>query len=204
MSPDPAEPRPYPHGSGVRVRAARPREYDQVADLVVRGFLDGPYGHLPVSLERAALLRDSAGRAAAGTLLVAVDSREDEDEDEDAEDEGADGGAAGPADTVLGTLTLLRPGTPASRLARPDEAELRILAVDSAARGRGVGEALVRGTFAVATDWGARAVVLDTGQLNHPAQRLYERVGFVNLVDRALADENPLIGQALVYSYLLR
>ena len=62
----------------------------------------------------------------------------------------------------------------------------------------------MRGTFAVATDWGARAVVLDTGQLNHPAQRLYERVGFVNLVDRALADENPLIGQALVYSYLLR
>ncbi|MFO7688949.1 MAG: GNAT family N-acetyltransferase [Cryobacterium sp.] len=179
-------------GAALSVRAARPDEYPHVADLVVRGFLDGPYGHLPVSPQRSALLADSAGRAAAGALLVAVDTAADARAD-----------AGGPAAAVLGTLTLLRPGTPASRLARPDEAELRILAVASAARGHGVGEALVRGTFAVAAGWGARAVVLDTGPLNHPAQRLYERVGFVHLVERGLADENPLIGQALVYSYRL-
>ena len=154
----------------VRVRPAARHEFDRVADLVERGFRHGPYGHLPVSAIRRALVRDSAGRAASGSLLVAVDDAAPE---------------AGAAEVpLLGTASLLRAGASGSRLAEPGEVELRLIAVDPEARGRGVGEALVRTALAVAAQWGADAVVLDTGSLNLPAQRLYERVGFQRLRDR--------------------
>lgn len=166
----------------VTVRSARRDEFDAVADLVDAGFLAGPYGHLPVSDERRQLQRDSAGRAESGALLVAVDD------------------ASG---ALLGTSTLLRAGTGASRLAEGDEAELRLLAVDPAARGRGVGELLVRATVAAARGWKASAVVLDTGALNLPAQRLYERTGFRRVPEREAAYENAALGTPRVYEFSL-
>lgn len=161
----------------VIVRRAEPAEYDAVADIVDAAFLAGPYGHLPITPERRRLQRDSAGRAAAGALLVAV-------------------GAGG---ELLGTSTLLRAGTGDSRLAVADEAELRLLAVAPAARGRGVGELLVHGSVAEARGWGASAVVLDTGALNLPAQRLYERAGFRRVPRRETAYENAALGMPVVY-----
>jgi ribosomal protein S18 acetylase RimI-like enzyme len=156
---------------GVRVRPAARHEFERVADLVELGFRNGPYGHFPVSAARTALVRDPAGRAAAGALLVAVD------------DNGADAGAEAVV-PLLGTASLLRAGAAGSRLARPGEAELRLIAVEPAARGRGIGEALVLHSLEVAAHWGVGAVVLDTGSLNLPAQRLYERVGFQRQHDR--------------------
>jgi ribosomal protein S18 acetylase RimI-like enzyme len=183
-----------PGAVGVRVRAAAPHEFDRVADLVELGFRHGPYGHFPVSAARTALVRDSAGRAAAGALLVAV------------EEHGAveEIGAVVP---LLGTASLLRAGEAGSRLAQPGEIELRLIAVDPAARGRGIGEALVRAALHVAAEMGAVAVVLDTGSLNLPAQRLYERIGFQRRHDRVPTrlggpgspDEVP----PLVYSFPL-
>jgi ribosomal protein S18 acetylase RimI-like enzyme len=155
-------------GGTVRVRAAAPQEFDRVADLVELGFRHGPYGHFPVSTARTALVRDSAGRAAAGMLLVAVDEAD----------------AAEGIEPLLGTASLLRAGAPGCRLARPGEVELRLIAVDPAARGRGIGETLVRAALTEAVGMGAEAVVLDTGSLNLPAQRLYDRVGFQRLHDR--------------------
>jgi ribosomal protein S18 acetylase RimI-like enzyme len=188
----------------VRVRSAAPHEFDRVADLVELGFRAGPYGHFPVSAARTALVRDSAGRAAAGALLVAVDEPDDGDEPSA---EAENDGAGTPVVPLLGTASLLRAGAPGSRLARPGEVELRLIAVDPAARGRGIGETLVRAALALAAGWGADAVVLDTGSLNLPAQRLYERVGFHRLHDRVPGhlggpgspDEIP----PLVYSFPL-
>jgi ribosomal protein S18 acetylase RimI-like enzyme len=159
---------------GVRVRPAAPHEFERVADLVELGFRNGPYGHVPVSADRTTLVRDSAGRAAAGALLVAVD----------AVDAGDELGAGEPVVPLLGTASLLRAGAPGTRLAQPGEVELRLIAVDPSARGRGVGETLVRASLDVAAQLGANSVVLDTGSLNLQAQRLYERVGFQRRLDR--------------------
>jgi ribosomal protein S18 acetylase RimI-like enzyme len=162
-------------GTGrVRVRPAAPHEFERVADLVELGFRNGPYGHLPVSAARTTLVRDSAGRAAAGALLVAVDAVGAADEL----------GAGEPVVPLLGTASLLRAGAPGTRLAQPGGVELRLIAVDPSARGRGVGETLVRASLDVAAQLGADSVVLDTGSLNLQAQRLYERVGFQRRLDR--------------------
>jgi ribosomal protein S18 acetylase RimI-like enzyme len=166
----------------VIVRAATADEFEAVADLVDAGFAAGPYGHLPVNAARRALQRDSAGRAASGALLVAVDASTGE---------------------LLGTSSLLRAGTPASRLAVGEEAELRLLTVAPGARGRGVGELLVSATVDEARRWGASSVVLDTGDLNHSAQRLYERAGFRRVPEREKSYEGTGIGWSLVFEFAL-
>ena len=58
----------------VEVRTARHDELDAVAALTERGFGAGPYGPT-TDPDRLRLLRDAAGRAAAGDLLVAVRGR---------------------------------------------------------------------------------------------------------------------------------
>ena len=57
-------------------------------------------------------------------------------------------------------------------------AKLHDIYVDERARGRGVGEALCRETFARAAEKGAPRVVLLTAAQNEQAQRLFKRVGF--------------------------
>lgn len=52
-------------------------------------------------------------------------------------------GAFDAAGRLLGTVTLVRGESEASRLARADEIEVHLLAVCEGARGRGIGEALV-------------------------------------------------------------
>ncbi|WP_395242549.1 GNAT family N-acetyltransferase [Agromyces sp. MMS24-K17] len=142
---------------GVRagIRPARADESPAVADLTERAFAAGAYGHLAVSPERRAFVRDVAGRDASGTVLVAeVDGR------------------------LVGTVSLVRAGTPQARLATGDEAELRLLAVEPAVQGAGLGRRLALAAQEEAHAWGARAVVLDTGSRNTAAQRLYERLGY--------------------------
>ncbi|WP_160329738.1 GNAT family N-acetyltransferase [Microterricola viridarii] len=142
--------------SSLTIRPALDSEAAAIGQLTERAFRAGAYGHLPVSDERRALLHDAAGRAASGSLLVAVDEH----------------------DTILGTSSVLRADAAYARRANPGEAEVRLLAVDPEARGAGIGEALMRASLEVALEWGATALVLDTGDLNLAAQRLYERLGF--------------------------
>jgi ribosomal protein S18 acetylase RimI-like enzyme len=73
-------------------------------------------------------------------------------------------------------------------IARPSEAEIRMLAVAHEARGRGAGEALVRACVdrARATD-GCVRVVLSTQRTMHSAHRIYERLGFVRTPERDLS-----------------
>lgn len=93
---------------------------------------------------------------------------------------------------VLGTVTTPRAGRRMSAVARhPDELDFRFLGVSAAARGRGVGEALVRHVEALAASRGIRRVVLNTGPQMRAAQRLYERLGYVRLEEREFTFERP-------------
>lgn len=163
--------------STIEIRSARTDEHDAVAALTERGFAAGPYG--PSQDEaRLRLLRDAAGRAAAGDLLVAVDDGE-----------------------LLGTLSLLRHGTAYAQCAREDEVELRLLTVDPAARGRGVGAALVRESLVRSLAWGAAALVLDTGPQNLAAQRLYHRLGFARVPERETVVVGHGVGRLQVFRH---
>ena len=157
----------------VEIRQANTDEYDEVARVTESAFADGPYGHLPVTEQRRTLVRDVAARAHSGDVLVA------------ARDDG----------TILGTVTLLRAGTPQSRLARRDEAELRLLAVAPSARGAGLGRALALAAEEVAHGWGASAVVLDTGALNAVSQQLYRSLGYAVSGDDELIDDELIGGE---------
>ena len=76
--------------------------------------------------------------------------------------------------TVLGSLTLAL-----FRIPTGLRAWIEDVVVDGEARGRGVGEALNRHAIAVAAERGARTVDLTSRPSREAANRLYQRLGFV-------------------------
>ncbi|MFF3907440.1 GNAT family N-acetyltransferase [Streptomyces sp. NPDC001848] len=149
------------------IRQANPDEYETLGEITAQAYLrDGllDFGESDTYLDE---LKDVAKRAAAAEVLVAV----------------ADG-------QVLGGVTFVPAGGPMADIAGPGEAEIRMLAVAHAARGRGAGEALVRACVdrARATD-GCVRVVLSTQSAMRTAHRIYERLGFVRTPEW---DWNPL------------
>jgi GNAT superfamily N-acetyltransferase len=87
------------------------------------------------------------------------------------------------ADVIVGAV-LLYPSAPAlpgagGGPARPGWPEVRLLAVSPAARGRGVGAALMQECVRRARAAGAPVLALHTTDLMRAALRLYERMGFV-------------------------
>ena len=79
---------------------------------------------------------------------------------------------------MLGSVTSCPPGSPWRELSVDGEGEFRMLAVAPSARGRGVGEALVRHCEERATAAGARRMWLATiDEMTH-AQRVYARLGY--------------------------
>jgi len=69
-------------------------------------------------------------------------------------------------------------------IGRAEEAEVRMLAVDEAARGRGIGDLLMAECEALARDEGLAGVVLSTEPDMHAAHRVYRRRGYVRQPDR--------------------
>jgi ribosomal protein S18 acetylase RimI-like enzyme len=138
----------------VSVRAASPGDFPAVARLTVAAYdadgqLAGGNGY-----ERT--LANVAARADAGQLLVAVD----------------------PSGAIQGAVLFALPGSRYAELARDGEGEFRMLAVDPAAQGRGVGRALVLACLDRAAATGCTAVVISVRDTATTAQRLYTRLGF--------------------------
>ena len=140
-----------------RVRPISPDEYDDAAELTAGVYRTEGYSSAGYEPE----LRDVAGRAATATVLVAVA-----------------GPATGGDTSLLGVVTVATRGGPWAEQSVPGEAVIRMLAVAAAARGRGVGEALVRGCLATATADGCALVRLSSQEDMTAAHRLYERLGF--------------------------
>ncbi|SHG05369.1 GNAT family N-acetyltransferase [Streptoalloteichus hindustanus] len=151
------EPLPMPATAGVvRVRPIADDDFAAVGDLMARVYVGEGYAGEAV----VPLLSDTARRARQTELLVAVEG--------DAERE-----------RRLGSVTLCRADSPYAQLARHGELELRMLAVEPTARGRGVGEGLVRALLDHARGIGGRRVVLSAQPTMYAAQRLFTRTGFL-------------------------
>ena len=77
-----------------------------------------------------------------------------------------------------GTVTFCLPGSPYAELSRDGQAEFRMLAVDLAARGQGIGEKLVRACLDRAEGKGCTSVVISTRPQMVSAHRIYQRLLF--------------------------
>lgn len=84
---------------------------------------------------------------------------------------------------LLGTVSTPFPGERLSDFALPSDMDFRLLATAPAARGRGVGRALVEHCAGLAKSRGASRLVLHTGAEMGLAVRLYEGMGFERLAE---------------------
>jgi ribosomal protein S18 acetylase RimI-like enzyme len=102
---------------------------------------------------------------------------------------------------LLGSVLLYSPTANAygNAVARAGWPELRLLAVAPAARGQGVGTALVQECMRRAQRAGARALGLHTSESLQAAIHMYERMGFVRAPE---GDFRPS-GAELVMAYRL-
>ena len=76
-------------------------------------------------------------------------------------------------------MTFCPVGSPYREIGRDDEGEFRMLAVSPAARGRGVGQALVELCLRRARELGYAGIRMSTMDRMTSAHRVYERLGFV-------------------------
>jgi len=156
----------------VRTRPATEADYAVAGDICVAAYeLTGQLGNDGGYAEE---LRDVAARARDAEVIVADDPDTGE---------------------VLGCVTLALAGQPLAELARPGEAEFRMLAVAPSAQRRGVGSRLVRACLDWATSHGCTAVAIYTRDFNDVAIAMYERFGFERIPE---LDWTPWPGLTLV------
>jgi ribosomal protein S18 acetylase RimI-like enzyme len=96
---------------------------------------------------------------------------------------------------VLGAVTYCPSGSAWREIAAEDEGEFRMLAVSGAARGRGVGLALIEACLDRAREAGMRGVAISTMSEMTDAHRLYGRLGFTRVPD---SDWSPQSGVCLM------
>jgi ribosomal protein S18 acetylase RimI-like enzyme len=162
----------------VAVREIRPSEIDRLSQITVDAYTIA-FAETDVG-DYIGELADVADRVRQAVVLVAVD-----------------------AGRVLGGVTYVPDaGNPYAEFADADAAGIRMLAVDPAAQGRGVGAALVRACLRRAQDGQRRRIVLHTMQEMVVARRLYERFGFVRAPARDWSPEPhiPLLGYELLFN----
>ncbi len=159
------------------VRTAAVHEYGRVAEIMLAAYGSLPGFHLESSY--AEELADVAGRAASTIQLVAVD---------------------GTSGAIVGAVTYLGDrSSPYAEPMGPDEAAVRMLAVDPAAQGRGVGAALVQACIDRAREDGRSRLVLHTTEWMKAGQRLYERLGFRRAPER----DGVVAGRIHLQGYVL-
>ena len=142
--------------AGFELRPVRAEELAAVGQLTAAvyvgdGFVGASDGHVD-------LLADTARRAREAEVWVAVDGEQ-----------------------LLGSVTFVAPGSPFREIARDDEGEFRMLAVDPAARGRGVGQALVELCVRRSRELGYVGVRMSTMDRMTSAHRVYQRLGFARV-----------------------
>ena len=153
------------------VEPARHHDFPRIAELTVEVYTAGGFA----SPAYVAQLADVAGRAQQADLLVVRDG----------------------TGVVVGSVALVLDGDFGEVTASDEEAAFRMLVVDPAARGRGIGERLVTACLERARAAGRRRMVLSTDPRMVAAHRLYARLGFTRLPDR---DWSPMPGvDLLVY-----
>ncbi len=153
------------------VDRARLDDFPRIGQLTSGVYVDGGLA----SREYGEQLRDVAGRADRAELLVARDD----------------------TGRVVGSVALVLAGDFGEVTESDDEAAFRMLVVDPAVQGRGIGELLVTACLERARAAGKRRMVLSTDRRMTTAQRLYERLGFTRLPER---DWEPAPGiDLLVY-----
>ena len=151
------------------VYPAGPGDFDRIADLSVRVYVGGGLASEGYTSD----LADVAGRASRAELLVVRD----------------DNGH------VVGSVALVLSGDFGEVTTSDEEAAFRMLVVDPAAQGRGLGTLLVTTCLDRARAAGKRRMVIATGTRMTAAQRLYERLGFTRLPER---DWSPIPGVDLL------
>lgn len=158
----------------VTVRPVHTSELGAVGDLTVAAY--SADGYLVEDDPYLAALRDAATRAREAEVYVAE--------------------LAAPVDVGLaGTVTFCPEGSPWCELAGESEGEFRMLAVDPAARRRGVAAALVGLCVERSRELGYTALVMSSLAIQRPAHRLYERLGFRRAPDQ---DWSPHEGVELI------
>ena len=155
----------------MRIRRARPEDLAAIGDVTVAAYAEFAHDDTEDYVHH---LRDAAGRDREAELWVATPDDSDE---------------------VLGTVTITPAGSPWREVARDGEGEFRMLAVAPAARGTGVGGALVGLVVDRFAREGASAIVMSTLPRMRAAHRLYERAGFVREPER---DWSPVPGVDLI------
>lgn len=138
----------------LEIRPIRPDEYDAVADLNVRSYRT-IYDDLG---DYEAVLRRVAHRARAVDVLVAFLYGQ-----------------------LAGTVTYVPGPGPYAEGDDPDAAWIRMLAVEPGVERRGVGRALTVACIERARAQGRARILLNTGEPQVAAQRLYEGLGFHRL-----------------------
>ncbi|MGZ5400213.1 MAG: GNAT family N-acetyltransferase [Nocardioides sp.] len=136
----------------MEIRRAAAEELAAIGELTVTAYAGFTTGADDFYVEH---LRDAAARDREAELWVA-------------EHDGA----------LVGTVTIAPEGSPWRELGKPGEGEFRMLAVAPAARGRGVGEALVRHALDRFRAAGNARVVLCSLVDMDAAHRIYQRLGF--------------------------
>ena len=168
--------------SGTVIRDARPDERAAVRELTLRAYAD-----------YATIMTPAAWAALDGAVRAALDAPHGPEERIVAERDGRIVGSVflfPPASDAYGALASAAAGAP----------ELRLLAVAAAARGLGVGHALVDECVRRARRAGAAELGLHTSESMRVARRMYERMGFERAPER---DFRPG-GAELVEGFRLR
>lgn len=161
------------------IRLAEPADFEAVGELTVAAYVGDGFVHAEDSY--VANLRDCERRAREAQLWVAASQSDGQQ----------------PDGQVLGTVTYCPAGSPWRELGTSEDGEFRVLAVSPAARGRGVGAALVEHCLALARACGHTRMVLSTLPDQRGAHRIYERLGFTRDPD---SDWSPKPG-TLLWAY---
>jgi ribosomal protein S18 acetylase RimI-like enzyme len=152
----------------LEIRPVGPGEHGRVGDLTVAAYAALPVDHLWGGYDEE--IRAVAERIETAEVIVAV------------LDEPPFGGE------VVGAVTYV--SDPSSRWIEwnePGEAQIRLLGVDPAAAGRGIGAALVTACIERAREQGLTLLLHTTNHMP-AAQRLYPRLGFTRRPERDISD----------------